>query len=108
MAFAVGIFLVWRWIGVLLIVECALLVCLPRVYVGLHYPTDVIGGAVIGAFSAWLLTRAPLRRRLAAPFVRFMDAQPAVGYMLAFLLFFELATMFDEPRFIAISFIKAL
>ncbi|SAL03239.1 phosphatase PAP2 family protein [Caballeronia ptereochthonis] len=108
MAIAVGIFFVWRWIGILAILQCVLLVCLPRVYLGLHYPTDVIAGAIIGAFSAWLVTRAPLRTRLAPPFLRFMDSWPAVGYMLAFLFFFELATMFDEPRFIAISVIKAL
>ncbi|WP_321799369.1 phosphatase PAP2 family protein [Caballeronia sp. J97] len=108
MAIAFGIFLVWRWIGVLAILHCILFVCLPRVYLGMHYPTDVIGGSAIGALSAWILTREPLRRRFAPLFVRFMEYWPAVGYMLAFVLFFELATMFDEPRLIASYVIKAL
>lgn len=108
MAVAVGIFLIWRWTGVLAILHCVVFVCLPRVYLGLHYPTDVIAGAAIGAVSAWLVTRAPLRRRIAPLFVRFMEYQPALGYMLAFVFFFELATMFDEPRLIAMSVIKAL
>jgi membrane-associated phospholipid phosphatase len=108
MAIAVGIFIVWRWTGVLAIVHCVVFVCLPRVYLGLHYPTDVIAGAVIGAFCAWLLTRAPVRKRFAPLFVRFMSYRPAVGYMLAFLFFFELATMFDEPRILATLVIKAL
>jgi membrane-associated phospholipid phosphatase len=108
MAIAVGIFLVWRWIGLLAIVHCAVFVCLPRVYVGLHYPTDVIGGAAIGAFCAWLFTRPPIRTRFAPLFLRFMEYRPAMGYMLAFLFFFELATMFDEPRTVAGLVVKQL
>lgn len=32
----------------------ALLMCLSRLYVGVHYPTDVIGGVVIGLLAGWL------------------------------------------------------
>ncbi|MEJ7611590.1 MAG: phosphatase PAP2 family protein [Ferruginibacter sp.] len=40
----------------------AFLICYARVYVGRHYPLDVIGGGIvgmlIGAFTAWLLKRS--------------------------------------------------
>lgn len=32
----------------------AVLIAFSRMYVGVHYPTDVLAGALIGAFSAWL------------------------------------------------------
>ena len=41
--------------GWLLVV--ALFVAFGRVAVGVHYPTDVIGGAVIGLLTAWFLHR---------------------------------------------------
>ena len=28
-----------------------------RLYVGVHYPTDVIGGAIIGMFAAWIASK---------------------------------------------------
>ena len=108
MSIALGILLVCRWIGILAILHFLMFICLPRIYLGLHYPTDVFAGAVIGATLVTLLTRVPLRRRYAPCVVRFMERRPAVGYMLAFLFFFELATMFDEPRVLALSLVKLL
>lgn len=35
----------------------ALLICYAQVYVGVHYPIDVMGGAVIGIFIGYLLAR---------------------------------------------------
>jgi undecaprenyl-diphosphatase len=36
----------------------AILVSLSRIYVGVHYPLDVIGGAILGIASAWIAHRA--------------------------------------------------
>lgn len=40
-----------RYVGIPAIV-LAVLICLSRLYVGVHYPTDVICGALIGLFAA--------------------------------------------------------
>ena len=55
-AFAAGVAwaktLPWRWgrIGAVLL---AVLMGLSRLYVGVHYPTDVLAGALIGTLCAW-------------------------------------------------------
>ena len=36
------------------IICCALLVCYTRVFLGVHFPTDILGGIIIGVFSAYL------------------------------------------------------
>ncbi|MFI5761586.1 phosphatase PAP2 family protein [Streptomyces sp. NPDC051563] len=54
-------------------VPAALLMAFSRVWVGAHYPHDVVLGLVVGAVIAWLLTRAARR---AAPLVQRMGATP--------------------------------
>lgn len=42
----------WRW-GRVTAVVLAVLMGLSRLYVGVHYPSDVLAGAVIGSLCAW-------------------------------------------------------
>jgi len=55
-AFAAGLSwaraLPWNW-GRTAAVVLAVLMGLSRLYVGVHYPTDVLAGALIGALCAW-------------------------------------------------------
>jgi len=67
MAISVGIFLVWRGIGTLAMLYTVLFICLPRAYLGFHYPTDLIAGAFIGIAFTYILTRDAVRERTARP-----------------------------------------
>ncbi|OAJ55123.1 phosphoesterase [Paraburkholderia ginsengiterrae] len=96
MSIATGIFLVSRRVGALALLYTAIFICLPRVYLGLHYPTDVLAGAAIGVAITWIATRDFFRTRFAGPILRWMNGYPGPGYTLAFLLAFELITQFDE------------
>ena len=75
-ALACGMFLYDRLVGTILFVLAALL-AFSRVYVGTHYPADVLGGALIGVLAA-LLLRIPIIRhpleRFATQVSRIWDA----------------------------------
>ena len=53
-ALATGVFFYKKWWGVLFY-AFALAIGLGRIATGLHWPSDILGGAVVGIFSAWLI-----------------------------------------------------
>ncbi|MDJ0344008.1 phosphatase PAP2 family protein [Streptomyces sp. H10-C2] len=52
-AAAVAILLVDRRLGLMIAVPAALLMAASRVWIGVHYPHDVLVGVVVGALVAW-------------------------------------------------------
>lgn len=64
-AFAAGMIWVrtlpWRW-GRIAAGALAVLMGLSRLYVGVHFPTDVLAGAVIGSACAWIVWTVWRRR----------------------------------------------
>ncbi|MFJ9032118.1 phosphatase PAP2 family protein [Streptomyces sp. NPDC102274] len=77
MAIAVGVFIAHRKLG-LAAIGLALLAGFCRVYMGVHYPTDVIGGFALGTAVALLLT--PLALALLTPLVSAISRSPRVGW----------------------------
>ncbi|MDQ0794940.1 phosphatase PAP2 family protein [Streptomyces sp. B1I3] len=76
MAIAVGLFVANRKFG-LAAIALALLEGFCRVYMGVHYPTDVIGGFALGTAVALLL--APLAMMLLTPVVAAVARAGSVG-----------------------------
>ncbi len=100
-AIAAAIFVASRAAGIYALLHTAILIGLPRIYLGLHYPTDVLAGAALGIAIACILNIAPIRKRLAAPALLLARHRPGLFHALAFVLCFELATQFDEFRTLA-------
>lgn len=63
-AFAAGMIWVrtlpWKW-GRVLAAVLAVCMGLSRLYVGVHYPTDVLVGAVVGSLCAWVVWKLYIR-----------------------------------------------
>lgn len=78
MATAVGLFVASRTFGTVGL-GLALLEGFCQVYLGVHYPTDVVGGFALGTAVALLLS--PLAMALLTPLVRAAERSPRAGWL---------------------------
>jgi membrane-associated phospholipid phosphatase len=107
-AMSFGLLVLNRWVGIAAVVYSTLWMCLVRLYLGMHYPSDILAGVVIGTCVAWATQKAfapPARSgvgELAQRFLSWLDSverdQPRIFYAAAFLISFELTVMFDDVR----------
>lgn len=95
-------FVSWR-LGLLATLYVACAICFPRVYLGDHYPTDILVGMMIGSLCACAFNLTAARRWLTGPVLRWERSSPQSFYMALFFLTFEYATMFDSLRASAMS-----
>lgn len=95
---AVGMFAVSKRAGWLATGYCALVILLPRIYTGLHYPSDILAGFVIGAGLAWLVCRGLVQDRLVQPVYHWSALRPGLLYPFLFLLSYQIAELFDGSR----------
>ncbi|MCT9077203.1 phosphatase PAP2 family protein [Streptomyces fulvoviolaceus] len=79
MAMAVGLFVASRKFGLFGIV-LALLEGFCRVYMGVHYPTDVVGGFALGTAVALLLS--PLAMALLTPVMKAVERSPKGAWLI--------------------------
>lgn len=97
-AFAASIYRLSPRAGLWVALHAAAVICLPRFYFGLHHPTDLLGGALIGLALVALLAHMPRRRWATDAVLGFEQRAPGAFYALGFLAMFELSEMFYSLR----------
>lgn len=70
---------------------------LPRIYLGFHWPSDILAGAVVGILAV-LLCRWLIPQRATNLVLRYEKAAPAIFYACAFIFCYQLGTLFDDTR----------
>lgn len=92
-----------RWLGVAAMLWTALLIGVPRIYLGYHFPSDVIAGMLLGVVVMVVLCRLIGRMRLPDRVVVFSKTHPAAFYPVAFLVTFELGLLFADVRHLTLD-----
>jgi undecaprenyl-diphosphatase len=97
-ALLTGVWLASRRIGLALLAYVVICICLPRIYIGIHYPTDILAGAALGVGSVLLCSWRRFRDAWTPAVLRFIERRPGLGYALLFLITFQIATLFWDVR----------
>lgn len=90
-----------RALGIGAFLWTLLVVCFPRLYLGYHWPSDLIGGLVLGALVAATVVRTMQSSVLVARLEAAELRRPALFYGTAFALVYQVATSFNELRRLA-------
>jgi len=111
-AVATGLWLVSRPMGLAAFAYVVAFIDLPRIYVGLHYPTDILGGTVFGIVVTLLVCSKPMLAHWGTVLqwidTRWVSRSPGLFYPFAFFLTFEMSTMFNDVRFMLMFVAKLL
>ncbi len=95
-----GIWFISRPMALLVTTYLFLVILLPRIYMGLHYPTDLAAGAILGVVSVLLFIKNKFIRSITQRILRWSENNESLFYALFFLITFEVATLFTSVRHI--------
>jgi undecaprenyl-diphosphatase len=94
-------FTINRRLGVLSVV-LSLYYCILRIAIGYHWPSDILGGALLGSLVALLLlSLEPYLRKVLERIVLQFERHPAVTYTLSFLFLSDLSQSFVHIKRLA-------
>ncbi len=100
-ALATGIFFISRRWGIVAIAYVLLFISFPRLYLGLHYATDILAGAGIGILFAVIANSKVFRSMVSEKIHQLSISHTAVFYMVFFFISYEIVEMFTSLRHIA-------
>lgn len=95
---SIGLLFISRKLGAIALFYTTLFIALPRVYLGLHYPTDIICGALIGIVIGWAGNQSVMKNKISRPVLYWARSKQSLFYSLFFFITYQMADMFDSSR----------
>jgi undecaprenyl-diphosphatase len=97
-ALAMGILMVSRSAGWFAMAWATFVVCFPRLYLGDHWPSDILAGAVIGILATESVAIPAVRRLVRRLTLSWFEDHPPLFLALLFLWSFETINLFGDVR----------
>ena len=96
-ALMLGLFSTQRVVSLVMTALAFAAIAFPRIYAGIHYPSDVLAGSMIGAATA-AAANLQIVRRFCLLFLDLEQRVPAVFYTIAIASLFEISELFAGVR----------
>lgn len=97
-ALSTALWMTSRPVGLFAYAWSTVVICLPRIYAGYHYPTDILAGAVVGILVMLAVMKMPVRDGVAGMIGRMETTYPGWFHAGLFLVTFQMATLFENLR----------
>jgi undecaprenyl-diphosphatase len=97
-ALVLGVFVVSRRLGLWSLGYVILVILLPRIYLGLHYPSDIVAGAMIGAGCVMLANVPVLTDPIKDLLLKWSETHSKLFYGIFFLVTYQTAVLYDDVR----------
>lgn len=97
-ALTAGFYLLSRPLGLIVALYSAVIICLPRIYFGAHYPSDLLVGGAVGLGVAIPFNNGWTRRWVGRWILPLAERFPGWFYAIGFAVSYEIALVFDDMR----------
>jgi len=97
-AISTGLMYVSRSLGLWSLAHTIVIVCLPRLYLGIHFASDLIAGALIGMAASYLLCYREYGAHVVGYMLNWGKRFPAALHAGLFLTTLQFATLFNDIR----------
>jgi undecaprenyl-diphosphatase len=95
------------------IIFWATLVCISRVYLGVHYPGDILGGAIVGISLGWVIYKLYLFLRSRIPIlnkqqIEYKPVYHFINWLIPLSVFIQIVTLLMAANYVAKGSINGL
>jgi len=95
---AFGIYCASKRLGIVMLIYSTLFILLPRAYLGVHYMTDLIAGAFIGALTVYFLNKQLFTEVISMKIYNLSIKHPQTFYAGMFIFTYETSELYTHFR----------